>query len=342
MLFSTHSDYVLEASTAIDLLCVCHRARFGIKMQTSQALRSQFLLYKGKYHVPAKYTTAEFVQEFEDMEVREDDIFIATYPKSGTHWMQEVVQLILADGHIEKLGPDHRHIIAELSEARTPADTIKVGPTVRKFKNLSSPRVITTHLPFELLPKQRHEKGNKIIYVLRHPKDVIVSYYNFVRKYWEAETNAPVEHTKELFETFFGDQIGGGSEYGDWFDNVSSYYQRKDDGKILFVHFESMKSDLKKVVEEVSSFIGHELDDSGINRVLKGASLEVMRASFQKDSETNLKEGKNVVDMNFFVRKGTLSQWKDLFSKEQNERFEATYREKMKNCELTAAYVNDK
>lgn len=38
--------------------------------------------YKEKYYIPRR-STAEFMQEFEDMELREDDIFVCTYPKSG-------------------------------------------------------------------------------------------------------------------------------------------------------------------------------------------------------------------------------------------------------------------
>lgn len=63
--------------------------------------------------------------------------------------------------------------------------------------------------------------------------------------------------------------------------------------------------DVKKVVARVSSSIGHELDDNEINRVLKGASSEKVRAPFQKGNGRNLKEEKHVVDMNFYVRTGT-------------------------------------
>lgn len=48
---------------------------------------SRVLLQLGKYHVHAWYTTEEFVQDFEEMAVKEDDIVIATCPKSGKSFM---------------------------------------------------------------------------------------------------------------------------------------------------------------------------------------------------------------------------------------------------------------
>ncbi|PIK41885.1 putative sulfotransferase 1 family member D1-like isoform X1 [Apostichopus japonicus] len=298
-----------------------------------------FLVYKGRYHVPAEFTTKEFIEEFENMEVRNDDIFVAIYPKSGTHWMQEIVHLIIADGHSEKLDVTHRRIVAELADVKSPEMTATVGPTLRNIKDSPSPRVITTHLPCELLPKQSREKKNKVIYVLRHPTDVYVSYYNFVLQYSEMIRGTPIPHTQEMFDAFFDDLIGGRAEYGDWFDNVIGYYEHRHDDNFLFVHFESMKSDLEKVVRKVSSFIGRELDNTAVKRVVESASIQVMRASFQKDHEQNLTEGKEAVDLNIFVKSGKLNQWKYSFSSEQNERFDNFYREKMMNCDLTTRYV---
>lgn len=46
--------------------------------------------------------------------------------------------------------------------------------------NLTTPRHIKCHLPFNLLPRQIRtgEKKPKIVYVARNPKDVCISYYH--------------------------------------------------------------------------------------------------------------------------------------------------------------------
>ena len=44
---------------------------------------------------------------------------------------------------------------------------------------MKSPRTIKTHLPGNLLPPDIMKKKARIIYVIRNPKDVAVSLYNF-------------------------------------------------------------------------------------------------------------------------------------------------------------------
>ena len=49
------------------------------------------------------------------------------------------------------------------------------------INTLSSPRILKTHLTYNIIPKSANE-GNKCkyIYVARNPKDVAVSFYNFL------------------------------------------------------------------------------------------------------------------------------------------------------------------
>lgn len=42
----------------------------------------------------------------------------------------------------------------------------------------SEQRFIKTHLPLKLLPQSVMEQRAKVVYVARHPRDVVVSYYH--------------------------------------------------------------------------------------------------------------------------------------------------------------------
>ena len=43
------------------------------------------------------------------------------------------------------------------------------------------PRIIKTHLAYEMLPSGVRDESVKIIYVTRNPRDAVVSFYNHFR-----------------------------------------------------------------------------------------------------------------------------------------------------------------
>ncbi|XP_017596830.1 PREDICTED: sulfotransferase family cytosolic 2B member 1 [Corvus brachyrhynchos] len=101
---------------------------------------------------------------------RPTDVLIATYPKSGTTWMQEILTLLFS-----------------LGDAR-PAKTIpnwERAPWLEQIycrealQDTETPRLLTTHLPAHVLAPALQRSKAKVIYVARNPKDVAVSFYHF-------------------------------------------------------------------------------------------------------------------------------------------------------------------
>lgn len=82
---------------------------------------------------------------------------------AGTHWCFEIISMLL-NGTIE-LSPIQKMSLMLINVPEEDLDKMK------------SPRVLNTHFPFRMLPKQTQEKQTKIILVLRNPKDVSVSLY---------------------------------------------------------------------------------------------------------------------------------------------------------------------
>lgn len=62
-------------------------------------------ILKGYTHVPCMLTEkfAGFAQEIKDFQVRPDDIYIMSYPKTGTTLMSELVTAILCEMDFEEL-----------------------------------------------------------------------------------------------------------------------------------------------------------------------------------------------------------------------------------------------
>lgn len=94
------------------------------------------------------------------------DIFIDTFPKCGTNWTKRIVQLLIGENSAQESDYGLSTSFFEM----VGKDTIAALP---------EPRIITSHLPYELLPK--HPQA-KYIYVVRNPKDCCVSYFHHTKK----------------------------------------------------------------------------------------------------------------------------------------------------------------
>lgn len=94
-------------------------------------------------------------------DVREDDVWIVTSTKCGTTWAQEMTWLILNNLDYNKAKSVDLTIRSPFLEfngviPNVPHDTIKAA------NDLPSPRLIKTHLPAHLLPKQLWTKMPKV------------------------------------------------------------------------------------------------------------------------------------------------------------------------------------
>lgn len=75
-------------------------------------------------------------------------------------------------------------------------------PGYKFFAEMAQQRFIKTHLPFRILPPSIMEKRAKVVYVARHPRDVVVSYYHLNKLY---RTQGYVNDFNTFFEYFMKD-----------------------------------------------------------------------------------------------------------------------------------------
>ena len=75
-------------------------------------------------------------------------------------------------------------------------------PGYKFFPQMSQQRFIKTHLPFKILPPSVMKNRAKVVYVARHPRDVVVSYYHLNKLY---RTQGYVNDFETFFEYFMKD-----------------------------------------------------------------------------------------------------------------------------------------
>ncbi|XP_052036567.1 probable alcohol sulfotransferase isoform X2 [Apodemus sylvaticus] len=132
--------------------------------------------------------------------VKEEDVIILTYPKSGTNWLVEIVCLIQTKG-------DPKWIQSVPIWDRSPWLETNCGYPL--IINKEGPRLFRSHLPIQLFSKSLFSSKAKMIYVIRNPRDALVSAYFF----W-GKTN--FVKNPESLETYFEWFLKGNGTTGDW------------------------------------------------------------------------------------------------------------------------------
>ena len=135
-----------------------------------------------------------------------DDTFIVSYPKSGNTWTRFLVANLLHPGepvtfeNIERIVPDMH------------------AQSKRFFRSLPRPRFIKSHEYFD-------PRYARVIYIVRDPRDVLISSYHFHRKQRQIPDDYPItQYVKRFLE---GDVW---SVYASWSQNVTSWLATRPPG----------------------------------------------------------------------------------------------------------------
>uniref|UniRef100_A0A673KEZ1 Sulfotransferase n=1 Tax=Sinocyclocheilus rhinocerous TaxID=307959 RepID=A0A673KEZ1_9TELE len=260
----------------------------------------------------------EVLDQIHNFEIRDSDVFVITYPKSGTIWLQQILSLIEVKGDVTATND-------QLNSERVP--WIELLDSEKQFVSASSPRIHVSHLPYKFMPLGLKQKKGKVIYVARNPKDVLVSYFHF-HKF------ANMLETPKDFDTFF-EKFMEGNVFGNcWFEHVKSWCSHNDEMNFSYITYEEMIKDLQSVVERIASFLGRNLTPQQLNDVVEHSTFKNMKnnpqANYQQVPVNLLNHQQGA-----FMRKGTVGDWKNYFTVAQNERFDKVYQQKMKDVPLS-------
>ncbi|XP_068097196.1 sulfotransferase 2B1-like isoform X2 [Hyperolius riggenbachi] len=253
-----------------------------------------------------------------EFEVFDDDVYNVTFPKSGTNWMIEMLNLIKNDGD-----PTIIHTVPIFE--RSP--WFETVPFKDQMDKLTRPRIISSHLPCHLFPKSFSKSKAKIVYTMRNPKDVIVSLYHFSKILFLFQENDNVQKSIEDF-------LEGNTMFGSWFDHIKGWMQMKGDSRVFFITYEELQKDHRGSVVRLCKFLGKELTDAQIDSVVQHSSFSSMKDN-KMSNWSQLPS--DVLDQTkgSFMRKGVSGDWKNHFTVAQSEYFDKVYQERMKDLDTS-------
>lgn len=262
-----------------------------------------------------------------DFAFRDDDIVIATYAKSGTTWLQQIVSQLLFQGQ-EGLE------VAAMSpwlDLRVPAKAEKLAAVEAQAHR----RFLKTHLPVDALV---YSPRAKYLFVARDGRDVVWSLYNHhanANALWYQLLNdtpgrvgPPIPHPPGSIRQYFLEWLeGDGYPFWPFWENVRSWWEIRGLPNLLLLHYAELKADLPGQIRRIARFLGIEIAPKIWPAILEHCSFEYMKAYGTR----TVPLGGAIWDggAQTFIHKGTNGRWRDVLTAEDCRAYEAAARREL-------------
>jgi len=221
-----------------------------------------------------------------DITIFPDDVFLTSYPRSGNTWMrflvgnlvhqQEAVNFL----NVERLVPDmYKH-------------------SDRTLRNLPRPRILKSHECFD-------PRYNRTIYIVRDPRDVVVSNYHWEMKKRSVGEAYPIERfVAAWMEPVYWVRVGS------WGDHVTSWLStRGGNENFLLLRYEDLLADPTRQLAKIARLLGLEPIPERLARAAELSSADRMR-KLEEEQGAKWVETRNTRQDKQFVRQAASGGWR--------------------------------
>ena len=258
---------------------------------------------------------------------RDDDIVIATYAKSGTTWLQQIIAQLLFEA-ADDLPVAHMSPWVDL---RLPPAEVKLA----ELEAQTHRRFIKTHLPVDALV---YSPRAKYLYVARDGRDVVWSLYNHhvnANHLWYQALNdtpgrvgPPIEKPPASIRRYFLDWLEqDGHPFWPFWENVESWWAIRGLPNLMLLHFEELRRDLPGQMRRVAAFLGITIDEARFPAMVEHCSFAWMKANATNSTPLGGAFWDGGAEV--FINKGTNGRWRDVLTPEDNQRYETLARERL-------------
>jgi hypothetical protein len=229
-----------------------------------------------------------------------DDIVLVSYPKSGNTWSRFLVANLMY--------PDVEVSFANIN--RLVADPALASK--RFLKHLPRPRVLKSHEAFDV-------RYPKVVYIVRDPRDVVVSEYFFSIKKRRLDPGVPIQ---EYVERFIAGKTGS---YGTWGENVASWVAaRYGNPSFLLIRYEDLLRETVCQLASIANFLGLDSSRERLEGIVSRCSADRMR-QLEKEQSDLWSGTKRTRKEILFVRSATSGGWKESLPTESALRVEEAW-----------------
>ena len=229
-----------------------------------------------------------------------DDIVLVSYPKSGNTWSRFLVANLMYP-NVDVSFANINRLVAD------PALASK-----RFLKSLPRPRLLKSHEPFDV-------RYPKVIYIVRDPRDVVVSEYYFEIKKKRLDHDVPLA---EFVERFIAGKTG---TYGSWGENVASWVAAKHGNpSFLLIRYEDLLRETSGELSRLAAFVGLDASLERLNAAVRRSSAHHMR-KLEKQQSNLWSATRGTREEIPFVRTATSGGWRQSLPADSASRIEEAW-----------------
>jgi len=204
---------------------------------------------------------------WQDLVRREDDIIIATYAKFGPLRMQAIINQLINHARRDQIAllpwVELRH-----ERARERIDAINT------YENR---HILRSHLP----AKEVYNSRGNYIFVGRDPRDLIFNLFHFLKYVPENWHNHFSYYGFERpniddgFISFWNDWINqDGAPIWPYFSYLKSWWDRRHEPNILFIHFINFKFNMEKELRRIATFLDLNINSNDWSNIITSCSYD--------------------------------------------------------------------
>jgi aryl sulfotransferase len=272
-----------------------------------------------------------------DYEPRPGDIVIATPPKCGTTWTQQIVAgLVFQDARPRALPAISPWLEARFAGHAEEAIADLQAQTHRRF--------IKTHMPEDGLPLYDEVR---YVHVARDGRDAAMSMHNHFTGYTPAQLadfdrvgledpavgrpyprfpDSPAEYFRIWISTPAVAGQTEGTPHVSFFDFEAGFWVERRRPNVLLVHYADLKADLDGEMRRIAAFLDIAVDEAVWPSLVACASFEAMREAggeLMPFTRTMFREGPQR-----FFNKGVNGRWRGVLTDDDLALYDAKVREK--------------
>ena len=230
-----------------------------------------------------------------------DDVFLTSYPRSGNTWTRFLLgNLVYQDDPMTFLNLERR-----IPDMYVHSD--------REMRNLKRPRIIKSHECFD-------PRYQKILYVVRDPRDVAISNYHWEMKKGSFSDRFPIaEFIPKWMESHYWPRLGC------WGDHMTSWLAtREGHPHFIIIRYEDLQANPTRELARAARLLEIDPTPEVLDRAVELSSADRMRQMEQN-------QGRKWVQTRYtrqdkpFVRKGSAGSWKSVLGAESVALIEAAW-----------------